>query len=83
MRDIIYNILVRYYARLYGYWLCDAMAEYIADKINSGEFTTRKDVQMYVWMNTSGGGVAEEVGWAVHEALPHLISAEGKETRWK
>lgn len=83
MRDVIYDILVKHYARLYGYSECDRMTEHIADKIISGEFTTRMDIQMYVWMQTSGGGVAESVGWYVHQALPHLISDEGVETRNK
>lgn len=81
MRDIIYNILVKYYGRMYGYDMCERMTEYIADKIEDEKFTTRADIQMYVWMNTSGGGVAELVGWAVHEALPHLISDSKYETR--
>lgn len=83
MRDIIYGILVRLYSRLYGYDQCDWMADHIADKINAGEFTTKQDIKMYVWYQTSGGGVAELAAQRIHEALPHLISDETVETRNK
>lgn len=73
MRDIIYNILVKYYGRMYGYELCDSMTNFIAMKINDGEFITRGDVMNYIWMNTSGGGVAEASSTEIQKALSHLI----------
>lgn len=81
MRDIVYNILAKYYGPLYGLGLCENMADQICERIIEGKFTSRADIQMYVWMNTSGGGVAESVGWEMHELLPHLISDSKYETR--
>lgn len=73
MRDIIYNILVKYYGRMYGYSLCDDMTNFIAQNINDGKFLTRGDVMHYIWVNTSGGGVAEMSSTEIQAALPHLI----------
>lgn len=73
MRDIIYNILVKYYGRMYGYELCDSMTNVIAQRINDGEFITRGDIMNYIWMNTTGGGVADEASTMIQEALPHLL----------
>jgi hypothetical protein len=73
MRDIIYNILVKYYGRMYGYSMCDAMTEFIANNINNGKFKTRGDVADYIWANTSGGGVAEMSSSDIQSAFPHLI----------
>lgn len=76
MRDIIYNILVKYYARYYSYGLCEAMTDYMADKINEGVYKTHRDIMKYIWMNTSGGDTADMVASEIQAALPHLIKDE-------
>lgn len=81
MRDIIYNILVKYYHRLYGYDTCDFMANKIVDRLNDGTFKTREDIKMYIWINTSGGGVAEASSAEIQAALPHLIEDSDRRSR--
>jgi hypothetical protein len=72
MRDVIYNLLVKVYGRIYGYTYCDTMTERIADKINNGG-VTQGDIMHYLWINTSGGMTAEYVSGKIREAFPTMI----------
>lgn len=59
-QDRITAILRESYERLYGGWLCEAMAKRIDEKWDEWLLTENRDELMnYMWMNTSGGGVAE------------------------
>lgn len=73
MRDVIYNILVKYYGRAYGYQMCESMANFIATRINDGEYITRGDIMNYIWMNTTGGTTADAASTEIQAALPHLL----------
>ena len=76
MIDRIHNILVKYYGKVYGYDLCEAMAETIAYHLNDSSFNTRSRIQNYLWANTSGGGAAEMASRDIMNEFPMMVKDE-------
>lgn len=72
-QTVVFDILVESYGRMYGNDLCEAMAEHIVSRIDNGTFLTHGDIMNYVWMNTTGGGVADATATKIQSALPQRI----------
>lgn len=80
-RSIVLGVLNKYYGRMYGSDLCEAMADQIMTRIYDGTFMTRGDIMHYVWCNTSGSGVAEMSSTDIQAALPHLLQDTDRRSR--
>jgi hypothetical protein len=76
MKDRIYKVLVKYYGRMYGENLCEVLAEFIAERMNDNSFRTKRDVQTYLHMNTTGGGVAEMAATDIVNEFPMMFRRE-------
>jgi len=72
-KDVIEQVLLSNYRRMGGAMLCDYMAKYIDEhweKWQNDSWSTLNDeIRNYIWMNTSGGGVAQDSADRIEAAV--------------
>lgn len=79
MNKRIYDIIDEFYGGLYGGPLCEIMTQRVEDMVREG--TKWSYIRMYLWHNTSGGGVSIRAADTIYNAFPEKIeyNATGRE----